>query len=162
MNPLVVVFAVLFAIAGYQEARRFARQHGATPWGWDPWVWAVVMLLSWVIGLILLAIAERQGRSRSPRSGVPVWSTPAQPVLYGTTPGGGGGYPIGSGPSASGSGPWMPVATGGSTAVVPGPTALSDGRWADDPSGRHQCRWWNGREWTTDVATNGVRAHDPL
>src|SRR3954452_24279244 len=69
MNPAFFVLAVLFAIAGYQEARRFARQFGATPWRWDPWVWAVVMFLSWVIGLILLAIAERQGRSRGPVRG---------------------------------------------------------------------------------------------
>jgi hypothetical protein len=69
MNPAVLVFAALFAVAGFQEARRFQRQNGATPWRWDPWVWAVVMFLSWVIGLVLLAIAERQGRARpAPRA----------------------------------------------------------------------------------------------
>src|SRR3954453_12683493 len=67
MNPAFLVLAVLFAIAGHQEARRFERQYGATPWRWDPWVWAVVMFLSWVIGVILLAIAERQGRNRAAR-----------------------------------------------------------------------------------------------
>jgi hypothetical protein len=70
MNPALLIFSALFALAGYQEARRFARQHGATPWGWDPWVWAIVMFLSWVIGLVLLAIAERQGR-RHPRRSIP-------------------------------------------------------------------------------------------
>ena len=64
VNIAVLVLAVLFAVAGYQEAQRFAKQHGSTPWRWDPWVWAIVMFLSWVIGLILLAIAERQGRRR--------------------------------------------------------------------------------------------------
>jgi hypothetical protein len=28
--------------------------------------------------------------------------------------------------------------------------------WRPDPSGRHQFRWWNGREWTEQVATDGV------
>lgn len=35
-------------------------------------------------------------------------------------------------------------------------------QWAPDPSGRHQHRWWNGREWTEHVADNGVSAIDPL
>src|SRR3954470_21297348 len=70
MNPAFFVLAVLFAIAGHQEARRFARQYGDTPWRWDPWVWAVVMFLSWVIGVVLLAIAERQGRPRAPTRGL--------------------------------------------------------------------------------------------
>src|SRR3954468_13919223 len=67
VNPALLVLAVLFSIAGYQEARRFERQYGATPWRWDPWVWAVVMFLSWVIGVIRLPIAERQGRNRAAR-----------------------------------------------------------------------------------------------
>src|SRR4051812_50115132 len=71
MNPAVLVFAALFAVAGYQEARRFERQYGATPWRWDPWVWAVVMFLSWGIGVVLLAIAQRQGRLRAARGPVP-------------------------------------------------------------------------------------------
>src|SRR3954463_9524099 len=81
MNPAFFVLAVLFAIAGHQEARRFARQYGATPWRWDPWVWAVVMFLSWVIGLVLLAIAERQGRSRAARQ--PAYATGFGQPAYG-------------------------------------------------------------------------------
>src|SRR3954453_13692130 len=79
MNPAFLVLAVLFAIAGHQEARRFARQYGATPWRWDPWVWAVVMFLSWVIGVVLLAIAERQGRNRAAKQ-------PAYASGYGQQP----------------------------------------------------------------------------
>ena len=60
MNAGVLVFAALFAFAGYREAQRFQRQYGDTPWGWDAWVWSVVLFLSWVIGIVLLAIAERQ------------------------------------------------------------------------------------------------------
>ena len=33
MNAGVLVFAALFAFAGYREAQRFQRQYGNTPWG---------------------------------------------------------------------------------------------------------------------------------
>lgn len=135
MNIAVLVLAVLFAVAGYQEAQRFAKQHGSTPWRWDPWVWAIVMFLSWVIGLILLAIAERQGRKRgahtplawsasTPTSAVPGWSAPVTPAA----------------------------------AVVAQPA----GQWAADPTGRNQYRWWDGQVWTAHVSTNGATATDPI
>jgi len=76
-----IILAALFAVAGYQEARRFGRQHGRTPWGWNPVVWAVALGLSLVIGIVLLAIAERQGRAAFARElktaapGQPEWSS---------------------------------------------------------------------------------------
>jgi hypothetical protein len=33
--------------------------------------------------------------------------------------------------------------------------------WHPDPSGRHDFRWFNGREWTADVADDGRRGFDP-
>jgi hypothetical protein len=35
-------------------------------------------------------------------------------------------------------------------------------RWAPDPTGRHELRYWNGSEWTDHVADGGVQATDPL
>ena len=35
-------------------------------------------------------------------------------------------------------------------------------RWAPDPMGRHELRYWNGAEWTDHVADRGVQATDPL
>jgi hypothetical protein len=81
-----LVLAVVFAIAGYQEARRFSRQYGRTPWGWDPLVWALVLGLSFLIGIVLLAIAERQGRAKGARplsqANTPqaAWPAPGWPV----------------------------------------------------------------------------------
>ena len=72
---ITLVLAPLFALAGYQEAKRFHQQYGRTPWGWDPWVWAVALGLSFLVGVVLLAVAERQGRSaaaKSARRGMPV------------------------------------------------------------------------------------------
>ncbi|MDQ1485628.1 MAG: hypothetical protein QOJ62_1321, partial [Actinomycetota bacterium] len=35
MNPGVsLVIGLVFGFAGYQEAGRFAKRHGRTPWGW--------------------------------------------------------------------------------------------------------------------------------
>src|SRR4051812_42765610 len=160
MNPAFFVLAVLFAIAGHQEARRFARQYGDTPWRWDPWVWAVVMFLSWVIGLILLAIAERQGRSRGPVRGdgyLPQsYGQSYLPQGYGQQ---GYGQPAVVGafapttaiPAAYAGDPAAPAAA----AVAAAPAAaLPAAMWAADPTGRHQYRWWDGAVWTTNVSTN--------
>ena len=35
-------------------------------------------------------------------------------------------------------------------------------RWAPDPLGRHQYRYWNGAEWTEHVADDGKNSIDPL
>ena len=42
---------------------------------------------------------------------------------------------------------------------VPVPT---NGQWADDPYGRYQSRYWNGKRWTDHVATNGITGLDPV
>jgi hypothetical protein len=145
MSPVYLVVAVVFGIAGFQEARRFGRQYGRTPWGWDPLVWGVVMFLSFIVGLILIAIAERQGR-RHPlpthqQAGQFAYAGTAVPtpaVAYGALP-------------AAGNAPVDPV-----TAAVPA------AQWAADPRGRHQYRWWDGSAWSEHVVTAGVSSRDPL
>ena len=140
MNPALFVLAVLFGVAGYQEARRFGRQHGRTPWGWDPWVWGIVMFLSFLIGVILLAIAERQGRKSS--SGAPAQYVAAGQPAYGAAP---GLYPTY---------PPTPQATPSA------PVAATNGFWAKDPSGRFEFRWWDGQQWTDAVSRGGVISTD--
>lgn len=34
--------------------------------------------------------------------------------------------------------------------------------WHDDPTGRHQSRYWDGTRWTENVADDGVAATDPV
>ena len=36
------------------------------------------------------------------------------------------------------------------------------GEWHPDPTGRHQYRWWDGRQWTDQVADHGVMGVDPV
>lgn len=49
-----------------------------------------------------------------------------------------------------------PIAVDPSFGSAPSP------RWAPDPTGRHQWRWWGGVAWTDHVADDGVAAEDPL
>ncbi len=42
------------------------------------------------------------------------------------------------------------------------PAALPKAIWANDPSGGHQFRWWNGTAWTDYVGDNGQQSQDPL
>lgn len=48
-----------------------------------------------------------------------------------------------------------PVLTGGES------THAHPARWASDPFGRHSHRYWNGQQWTDQVADNGVASNDP-
>jgi hypothetical protein len=41
-------------------------------------------------------------------------------------------------------------------------TELPKPMWADDPSGRHQYRYWDGRTWTDRVADGGHESNDRL
>ncbi|MFN8036723.1 MAG: DUF2510 domain-containing protein [Acidimicrobiia bacterium] len=41
------------------------------------------------------------------------------------------------------------------------PAGVSPARWAADPSGRHQYRWWDGSRWTEHVADDGRPGVDP-
>jgi uncharacterized RDD family membrane protein YckC len=36
------------------------------------------------------------------------------------------------------------------------------GEWHPDPTGRHQYRWWDGQQWTDQVADHGVMGVDPI
>jgi len=63
--------------------------------------------------------------------------------------------------------PTAPLAPGadmrpGMVTPVPPTAPAVPEQWAPDPSGRHQHRWWNGREWTEHVADNGASGIDPL
>ncbi|WP_319431202.1 DUF2510 domain-containing protein [Mycobacterium sp. RTGN5] len=39
--------------------------------------------------------------------------------------------------------------------------AASTARWSVDPTGRHQCRYWDGATWTQHVADGGTLGTDP-
>ena len=39
---------------------------------------------------------------------------------------------------------------------------MSVSSWEPDPTGRHQYRWWDGEEWTDQVADDGIQSVDPI
>jgi hypothetical protein len=49
-----------------------------------------------------------------------------------------------------------------SAPAVPVPPVTASGRWAPDPYGRFQVRYWNGTKWTEHVSNDGVTALDPM
>ncbi|WP_420619588.1 RDD family protein [Candidatus Poriferisocius sp.] len=39
---------------------------------------------------------------------------------------------------------------------------MSVSSWEPDPTSRHQYRWWDGEQWTDQVADDGVQSVDPV
>ena len=39
---------------------------------------------------------------------------------------------------------------------------MSVSSWDPDPTGRHQYRWWDGEQWTDQVADDGMQTVDPV
>lgn len=63
--------------------------------------------------------------------------------------------------------PRAPLAPGAGVRIYPVVMGEFDepdgpGRWATDPTGRHELRWWSGTRWTDHVADAGDTATDPL
>jgi TM2 domain-containing membrane protein YozV len=48
----------------------------------------------------------------------------------------------------------------GEVGLGKGPTM--SGQWNNDPTGRHQMRFWDGEAWTDSVSDNGIVGTDPL
>jgi len=55
-----------------------------------------------------------------------------------------------------------PVVSAVGPPTVPVVPAEVGPRWAADPYGRFQVRYWNGKRWTDHVSTDGVTALDPI
>jgi hypothetical protein len=60
----------------------------------------------------------------------------------------------------------LPAGGGAQSPDVAAPPAadavLPPAAWHADPGGRHQLRWWDGREWTAYVSDGAVESEDPL
>jgi hypothetical protein len=58
-----------------------------------------------------------------------------------------------------------PKAMESPAATSPAPTAeqtLPEAKWAADPTGRHQWRYWDGKVWTDYVGDDGRETRDPM
>jgi len=64
--------------------------------------------------------------------------------------------------ASAGAGP-VPDGPPGAVPSVPPPTSpVTPARWAPDPRGRHELRYWDGQRWTDDVSDSGRTGVDPL
>ena len=84
MHAYQLLFALIFAFAGFRRAQWFGQKYGRTPWGWNPWIWAVIFFLIVILGFVLLALAERSGRKAAQERDR--WTPPGMPP-NGPTPG---------------------------------------------------------------------------
>ena len=58
----------------------------------------------------------------------------------------------------------LQVYSGGTAPAAPAPTPATTGPaagWHPDPTGRHELRYWDGRQWTADVSDAGRHFHRP-
>jgi hypothetical protein len=122
MNPGASLFlALVFGIAGHNEAKRFEKRYGRTPFGWRAYVWGIICFLSFLIGLVLLAIAERIGRKAAANASM-YGQAYAQPVYA----------QPGYGPAPYGSAPYAPAPYGPPTYAPPGYAPPEYGQPAPD------------------------------
>jgi hypothetical protein len=183
------VLGVVLGSLGYFLSERYKRSHGVTPWKVPSGMWAVLLFLLSLIGVLMYVIACFTTR---PKAGPTDWA--------------GGPQPWGPGPRGAGPGQWGPGAPQGWDAPAPGgwqtpppghggapppggweappppgtvfpgpgpadgaygsapppappPTPRS---WLPDPSGRHELRYWDGTRFTEHVADAGKIGTDPL
>ena len=58
--------------------------------------------------------------------------------------------------------PEMVAPIAGSGAAPTAPLSSMAARWMNDPTGRHQHRYWDGGQWTENVYDAGVESRDPV
>ena len=160
---LLLAFAVAQAFLGHYLAQTDKRNLGRTPWGVPSAVWAFIWFLSLLLGLVLWFLAHRYEVRRAAQAplgalgGGTMATRPTPPRSVGSDfpayprPADGGVRPdpVADPPTA----PAAPAATN-----LPAPlpaTGVSPPAWHPDPSGRFHYRWWDGSEWTSNVATDG-------
>jgi hypothetical protein len=108
------VLGVVLASLGYFLSERYKRSHGVTPWRVPSGMWAVLLFLLSLIGVLMYVIACFTTR---PKAGPTDWAGGPQP--WGPGPRGAGGPPPGQwGPGAPQG--WDAPAPGGWQAPPPG------------------------------------------
>ena len=179
-SQLVVggVLAIIWAVLGYRLSENDRKALGRTPWGLPSALWAFFWFLFLPLGLILYLIAHstgvRQAQQHPPLPGSPMAAPPpgvstrgsaSASELFPAYP-----RPANSQPAAGPVGPdqtEQPAAAPSAAAPDPGgqdggPAGWpsSPPAWHPDPSGRFHFRWWDGREWTSQVSSDGQHLID--
>ena len=159
-----LILSVVWALIGYYLSENDRKTLGRTPWGLPSAVWALFWFLSLVLGIVLYLIAHNGGLRRAHQQGVmPGMGVPATMARSQPTP---------RAPTVAEQFPAYPRPANVVTpafelelepepeATPPAPPSVGDASaspaaWHPDPSGRFHYRWWDGREWTSQVSTDG-------
>jgi Protein of unknown function (DUF2510) len=169
------LLSIVWAFLGYRLSENDRRVLGRTPWGLPSMLWAFFWFLSLLLGLVLYLIAHssgvRQARQNphfpgvpGPGTGPPVLPPSGRPPtaseLFPAYPrpanavGGEGEMP------AEGQGDGTEGSAESGNAGVQQEWTNSPPAWHPDPSGRFHWRWWDGTQWTSQVAIDGQHLID--
>ena len=147
-SPTLLVFGLLIGALNFRATESFRRRAGISPWRIHPVIWAAASVFVSLVITVLAMIAIRT--TRVPGSGGQISNGlrgfDRRPETIGGTRKPGGLASPGGAPT---------LATPALAATVSPPS------WHPDPSGVHQHRYWDGRQWTEYVSTNGVTGIDP-
>lgn len=151
-----LVLVVLFGAAGWHHARSLEKKYGSRAWGMDAWLWGVITGLSLLVGVILMALAERALKKAPLQAplGIPGYA-PAYPVVPAQAT-----APVEAAPVEAVLTPVAAVPAPIAAVPAPAAPAAPPAGWHPDPSGKFDHRWWDGQRWTANVSTNGVAGTD--
>jgi Protein of unknown function (DUF2510) len=171
------ILAVFWAVLGYRLSESDRKRLGRTPWGLPSAVWAVFWFLSLLLGLVLYLIAHSGEVRRAQQNHAGVGDPAAGPTSSmdirpsrSRTPSVAEQFPAYPQPAnvhVEAAPPQVVAPTDRPTPPdhgLPGQPGEPDMRtswphsppaWHPDPSGRFHFRWWDGYQWTSQVATDG-------
>ena len=163
---ILLALSLLWAWFGYRLSENDRKNLGRTPWGLPSALWALFWFLSLIIGLGLYLIAHAGGVRRAQQQGIgmsgvgtmaPMGRSQAPtraPTVSEQFP----AYPRPANVQFDPE-PEQPEPPPGPEASQGGPP-VSPPAWHPDPSGRFHWRWWDGREWTSQVSIDGQHMID--
>ncbi len=156
------IICVALGVVGYMLSQRIRATRGVTPWKIPSIAWAVICFAIPPIGFLveLLAVVMTRpvgnGASTTPPAYTPSDTLPAR-VQDTPTP---ATVPTTSDVIAAYVPKTPPSGYGGPASDVLGKPALFG--WYKDVTGRHEMRYWDGRDWTKYVGDASVTSEDPL
>jgi hypothetical protein len=170
---LGLALCVLWAWLGYRLSEYDRRTLGRTPWGLPSAIWAVFWFIFVLLGLVLYLIAHSTGVRRAQQNPQQIGAaslgpqatmgirnsgnrTPTAAEQFPAYPRPANSQPqTDSEPTPAPEHITPPGADGGGPDTVAAQRESSPPAWHPDPSGRFHYRWWDGKEWTSQVSTDG-------
>jgi hypothetical protein len=158
-GTLLIVLAC--GVIGYVFAVMTRRAIGITPWHIPAFLWGLLAAMLAPFGLIIEVVARLT--TRLPAGGAAPERPEGPPVaaVYHTAfpanPAGGSEPWPAAVPARPGPGGWRPAPAGAPWTSTPPLFG-----WYEDPSGSHEERYWDGRQWSDHVRDAGVVSSDPL